>query len=137
MILYTSDYSKIYKLRYRPQGRDTIRLGIKWAQSSKLKAQSYPQITQITQIFKFKTKKLGGSKAGILFVTDPASLWRATQDRPGFALASYAGQARLRSGELRRTGPASLWRAPDSPGHVDRAGPHKRARTHNLKVQGS
>jgi hypothetical protein len=89
MILYTSDYSKIYKLRYRPQGWDTIRLGIKWAQSSKLKAQSYPQITQITQIFKFKTKKLGGSKAGILFATDPASLWRATQDRPGFALASF------------------------------------------------
>jgi hypothetical protein len=78
MILYTSDYSKIYKLRYRSQGRDTIRLGIKWAQSSKLKAQSYPQITQITQIFKFKTKKLGGSKAGILLATDPASLLRAS-----------------------------------------------------------
>jgi hypothetical protein len=67
---------------------------------SKLKAQSYPQITQITQIFKFKTKKLGGSKAGILFA---------------FALI-----------------PGSLLR-----GASLATDPHKRTRTHNLKVQGS
>jgi hypothetical protein len=49
-------------------------------------------------------------RIGIKPENDPSSLWRAMPDRSVFALASYAGQVRLRSGELCRTGPSSLWR---------------------------